>query len=424
MKKPAINFLAVFIVTSLLSAQWTKQSFPTTENLWKIRFATEQAGWIAGHNYIYKTTNGGTNWTKQDTSIGACDAMFALNDQTAMFANWTGAGEVSRGIRRTTDGGTTWTTVNSEKNYYTDIDFGSATVGYASSGGTSGNIPMVKKTTDAGATWTTISQNFPKTKYELTGISFVDENVGWTVTYDGFVFKTTNGGSDWALQDSLGLNSYRDIDFFDQNYGWIVGGISGYQELAYTTNGGTKWNKMSQGGCSTREVKIMDKYHAWYCGSFYSPFLAYIDTAGNPWKKQQFQDSSSSPDVASFDMVSTKIGYAIANLGRVYKTTNGGVASVKIEKSNIFPINYSLEQNFPNPFNPSTTVRFSIPVKEDVSLKIFSINGELIEELIGKPMDAGSYSITWHAEGRPSGVYFYTLTSGNFSETKKLALLK
>lgn len=418
------SLVVLILSLPLLSdAQWNKISFPTTEFLWKVRFATEQIGWIAGHNHLFRTTNGGQNWAVQDTSIGSCDALAVVDANTAIFANWTGAGEKSRGFRRTTDGGATWTTADAEKNYYTDIEFPTASVGYASSGGTTGNARLVKKTTDGGATWTTISQNFPKGKYELTGIAFPDAQNGWTVTYDGFVYRTTNGGTDWIYQDSLGSNSFRDIDFLDKNYGWIVGGISGFQKTAYTTNGGTSWTLVSLNGSSTREVEIVDSNNVWFAGSNNGPpFIAHYDTIGGSWKTQDINDKFIG--VESIDMLNTKTGYAVGGQGLVYKTTNGGALSVRPEQVNSSPADFSLAQNFPNPFNPSTTIRFSLPSDGYASLKIYSVTGGLIEEIVHQTLDAGTYHIQWNAQAVPSGVYFYTLTSGRYSETKKLMLLK
>jgi photosystem II stability/assembly factor-like uncharacterized protein len=408
----------VIIFTSFLSAQWTKLSFPTTEYLWKVRFAGEQIGWIAGHNYIYKTTNGGNSWSKQDSSIGSCDAMFALNDQVAIFSNWTGVGENTRGIRRTSNGGATWTTANAEKNYYTDIDFGSAAVGYTSSGGTAGNKPLVKKTTDAGATWTTVSQNFPKAKYELTGISFVDENTGWTVSYDGFVYKTINGGIDWSAPDSLGFESFRDIEFFNKDTGWAVGGIGGEMVIVRTTNGGTLWTKTKLPGGSLREAEALTSKIVW-CAAMSGQIIATAD-AGETW----FKLTSDINGFESLDMVNIYIGYAVGSSGKLYKTTNGGIVSAGDRILSAVPRSYSLEQNFPNPFNPSTTIQFSLPGKSIVSLKIFSVTGELIEDLLHRSLDAGTYSVNWNAGTHPSGVYYYTLSAGNFFGTKKLTLIK
>lgn len=92
----------------------------------------------------------------------------------------------------------------------------------------------------------------------------------------------------------------------------------------------------------------------------------------------------------------------------------------KIEK----PTDYSLMQNYPNPFNPTTTFSYSIPMNGFVTLKVYDILGIEVNELVNEVKEAGNYSVTFDASGLPSGIYFYTLTSGNYMATKKLILLK
>ncbi len=88
------------------------------------------------------------------------------------------------------------------------------------------------------------------------------------------------------------------------------------------------------------------------------------------------------------------------------------------------PENYKLAQNYPNPFNPGTTIEFGIPKKSNVSLKIFNIRGQEVAALADGEFSAGSYSVNWNAENLASGIYFYRLNAGSFSQTKKLTLIK
>jgi hypothetical protein len=85
---------------------------------------------------------------------------------------------------------------------------------------------------------------------------------------------------------------------------------------------------------------------------------------------------------------------------------------------------YQLSQNYPNPFNPTTIISYAIQRNGLVTLKVFDILGKEVAELIKEVKEAGSYSFTFNASELPSGIYFYTLTSGNFVATKKLILLK
>jgi hypothetical protein len=83
-----------------------------------------------------------------------------------------------------------------------------------------------------------------------------------------------------------------------------------------------------------------------------------------------------------------------------------------------------LYQNFPNPFNPSTTIRFSIPEAGIVNLSIYNLLGEKVGEVLNRELVSGSYEFTYDASSLSSGIYFYTIKAGNYSATKKMMLIK
>jgi minor extracellular serine protease Vpr len=97
--------------------------------------------------------------------------------------------------------------------------------------------------------------------------------------------------------------------------------------------------------------------------------------------------------------------------------------SVRLE-STIVPSVFVLHQNYPNPFNPSTKIAFSLPERNHVSLKIYNVLGEEIATPVDEVMNAGEYSVTFNAAHLASGIYFYTLTAGTFSQTKKMLFLR
>jgi hypothetical protein len=86
--------------------------------------------------------------------------------------------------------------------------------------------------------------------------------------------------------------------------------------------------------------------------------------------------------------------------------------------------NYSLSQNYPNPFNPTTTISYSIKEIGPVMLKVYDMLGVEISTIVNEMKEPGNYTVTFNASNLPSGIYFYTLTSNNFIDTKKLILLK
>ena len=88
------------------------------------------------------------------------------------------------------------------------------------------------------------------------------------------------------------------------------------------------------------------------------------------------------------------------------------------------PSSYELKQNFPNPFNPTTNIQYSLPKASTVTLKVYDILGRLVQTLVKSEQNPGNYSVTFNAQNFSSGVYFYQLQAGGFTETKKLMLLK
>ncbi len=85
---------------------------------------------------------------------------------------------------------------------------------------------------------------------------------------------------------------------------------------------------------------------------------------------------------------------------------------------------YALIQNYPNPFNPSTTIRFALPQREHVKLKVFDVNGREIATLVDGEMPAGKHAVTFAPRAATTGLYFYKLTAGQFSQTRKAVLMK
>lgn len=93
------------------------------------------------------------------------------------------------------------------------------------------------------------------------------------------------------------------------------------------------------------------------------------------------------------------------------------------------PASYQLAQNYPNPFNPTTTIEFNLPTTEYVTLEVFNINGQKVKTLVNDIMSAGTHAIEWDATSESgnkvaSGVYLYKLSAGDFTETKKMTLMK
>ena len=106
-----------------------------------------------------------------------------------------------------------------------------------------------------------------------------------------------------------------------------------------------------------------------------------------------------------------------------YDGTEYKVGQLHVTVNNI-PSEYVLEQNFPNPFNPSTTIKYSIPENSFVTLSVFNSLGEKVAVLVSEMKEAGFYETKLDASNLSSGIYFYTLSTDNYFSTKKMILLK
>lgn len=112
---------------------------------------------------------------------------------------------------------------------------------------------------------------------------------------------------------------------------------------------------------------------------------------------------------------------AVAYLDELTLSGTTGIAQY-----NMGPIatQFELKQNYPNPFNPTTNIEFSISKSSKVKLVVYNQLGQTVAMLVNEQLSAGTYSADWNAEGLPSGVYFYRITSGVYSESRKMILLQ
>jgi hypothetical protein len=100
------------------------------------------------------------------------------------------------------------------------------------------------------------------------------------------------------------------------------------------------------------------------------------------------------------------------------------LGSVTFLEENKIPTKFSLKQNYPNPFNPSTTIEFDIPTKTFVKLRVFDILGREVQVLVNKEIEPNNYKVEWNASNLSSGIYLYVLETGDFRQTKTMALIK
>jgi photosystem II stability/assembly factor-like uncharacterized protein len=435
--KSTIVFYLLLLTNSPLFGQWVQQPFPTQEYLWKVQFLNDSTGWVLGDSALYKTTDSGESWIFQDSTTGLGGMFLSTKNVDTLFYSSAkfGINTLSPGIRMTINGGDSWVTVDSSLAYYNDLQFINKKMGLVP-GIDKNKSPTLLKTLDGGLSWMKIFNDFSPSKYGPEKISFVDETHGWAVTYDAYIFKTTDGGNNWTLQDSippvppLTEIPLRDIKFTTLDSGCVVGGWNGTTLTAYTTDGGENWNTVSWNGSSMREVTFLNSQIGWLVGATYPQFIYKTINGGKSWEPQTldyFDPLDKDSGFESISMISENLGWAVGTRpGKLCKLSNPEITSVenRLELNKQIIAGYDLEQNYPNPFNPSTTISFQIPNKEFVTIKIFDVRGKEITTLHNKIIPAGKHKINFDASGLASGVYFYRMQAGSFKVYKKLLLIE
>jgi len=120
------------------------------------------------------------------------------------------------------------------------------------------------------------------------------------------------------------------------------------------------------------------------------------------------------------------VGYEGVAMGYIGSDSDKGTISKKggVGVAAAAPAEFSVAQNVPNPCNPTTTINYTIPESGNVTVDVFNVTGQKVDTLVNNYLDAGSHSVVWDGSSKSSGVYFYTVTSGEFSKTMKMTLLK
>ncbi len=141
-----------------------------------------------------------------------------------------------------------------------------------------------------------------------------------------------------------------------------------------------------------------------------------------------------SPDAQTGEVCPVNLESFMFNEGDPFAATEDGIvrvaAATEVEDNHglrSVPEAFSLSQNFPNPFNPATAVNYQIPMTKSqihTTLKVYNIMGQEVATLVDEIKEPGYYTATWNASDMPSGIYFYHLTAGDFSQTRRMILLK
>ncbi len=264
------------------------------------------------------------------------------------------------------------------------------------------------------------------------------------------VDEKTIGGRPWGLvmiNNSLFVSdiyNYRILRFDDAENlanGAAASAVIGQPDFTTTNNGVTNQRFYTPGGLTTDgkgNLYVVDggKYLPTLGNNRILIFNNATSLSNNPTANFVIGQSGFTTDVSATTATGLNIPW-----GAAYDTTNNKLlvadtenhrvlvyspsSSTNIEKNKpLITSTFVLNQNYPNPFNPTTTISYEIPKKEFVTLKVYNFIGQEVASLVNHEQPAGTYSLSFNANALSTGVYFYKLQAGNFTETKKMTLIK
>jgi photosystem II stability/assembly factor-like uncharacterized protein len=375
-----------------------------------IQFLNSNTGYVSGDGgTIFKTTNSGNNWIqKQSGFVNNLNSLYFTDVNTGFAAGDSGI------IIKTLNGGINWTAQLSgtDKNLLS-IVFTNSSTGYATGGQMNNGEGVILKTTSGGNSWFT---QLSGSSMNFTSLFFHNPDTGFAVTNSN-LYITSNGGTNWIVIS--GVEGY-DIYFTNTLTGYAMGSNPNVYK---TTNGGDNWSIVSTGyNVAYRSIQFYGEFGitAGSNGNIMKTTNGGVNWSVLPYLTENY--------LRSLYFTDSNTGYIVGYMGTILKTTNGGLSFLQ-SNNEIIPKNYLLHQNYPNPFNPSTKIKFDIPFNQagrlsNVRLIVFDTQGKEVTRLIDEELSTGVYEVSFDGSLLSSGVYFYKIETDNFSETKKMILIK
>ena len=431
------RFVILFLITlsnlTLSQNFWERISSPTENFLRTLHFADSIRGWVAGDSgAIYYTSDGGLNWIQQQTNtVNKIMRLFFLDDNRGWALAWA---DITTGdnlfygteILKTTNGGVNWNLeqYREENTFLRGIYFLDTLKGFM--GGVPGKFLV---TTDGGLNWTPANidsgafSNFP-----VIDFKFYDNLYGFACggRFDiaGVIWRTTNGGENWSpiSPQFVPADEVWDIHYFDSLNVMAIGGDPDQfgVGILQSTDAGISWEYFEIGIFGQAlAVSFRTESEGWAVVPQAETFVLTFDYGVN-WLAYPATDNSKLYDIIFTDSLT---GYAVGEEGVILKYKYQ-IPDFIGEDSIPVLNDFTLYQNFPNPFNPSTTISYYISEPSIVSIKIYDVLGNLISTLMDENKTSGNYKVEWNAESEPSGIYYVQLSVDGKLSTKKMVLLK
>lgn len=386
---------------------------------------------------VYRSTNNGNDWEEKAIGLSGSTIYGIFKTSNGNILSGTSAG-----IHLSTDGGINWKRVSVDKK--TVRTFTETANGEILAFGS-----RIYKSTNQGLNWQFIHNNHPNTIYNVIKCS----NYNLFYTADNGIYKSTDNGLTWQLS------------FYQQSYFYDIASnangnvfANSNSKIFRTTNNGLNWVNIYT---SSEELNVIavSPYDNIYVskqrsilkstdnGNTFIDLNLNIDVNFNHFlflDNDRFVVATEKNGVYFFDGTTCypiNTGLDVKYVWSLAANSEGKVLAGTV-KSGVYisngpiginslssqtPSQFTLYQNYPNPFNPVTKIKFDIPAGSSVPQTFLSVHdllGREIAVLVNEHLNPGTYEVDWDASAFPSGVYFYTLRSGNFIGYRKMILLK
>jgi len=402
------------------------RQFPLNTEYYESYFINSNVGWLAGgdnggfpsyisHRVILYTSNGGATWNEQygEPYESPLKSIYFVDQNNGYACGESGI------IMKTTDGGINWSQQVISSFHLRNIFFTDNLNGWVT--GEYLGLPhytAVFRTTDGGVNWIETQLGADES---LSGIYFVDNMKGWAVggaNSQGLVYYTSDGGANWIQQNIPTTEYLYRVFFIDENHGWASGHLGTIlstlnpvpvelTSFTATSNGNNVtllWQTATETNNSGFEVQR--KQTEWES-------IGFVNGQGTTTKENSYS-------FVDENLTAGKYQYRLKQIDFDGSFEYSEIVNVQVQA----PTDYTLFQNFPNPFNPSTTIKYSIPADGVVKLTVLNAIGEEIETLVNEYKPEGAHEVIFNAKNIPSGIYLYRIETDKFSSVKKMVLLK
>lgn len=439
-------FSSIQVLTQTDSLHWKFQNSGVGVDLRDVFFIDSLYGWAVGDSgTVIATSDGGENWEKLAMFTDSVEfKQIQFLDRDTGFV----AGNIIKSfpyyqarqilLLRTVDGGHTWERFDSSFN--ADFSFGNfqfltPQVGWISIN----NIGQVNwedrkgillATTNGGSTWSNLKE---ESHLLCKAFDFVNEEQGysfWAPFFDNFdpsyLYGTTDEGKNWNYVGTIDEDLVKKVKCHSPSVLWAIG-----FKTSLSFNDGEDWRSWDWfTAVDSQKRTIPADFDINNSGNFFLIGNAMTSASDVEGRLLKTNDAGENWSLDLQMFYSAFFGINIVG-NRAWIVGSSGLilhnddilTNVEIGKEESV-VGFYIEQNFPNPFNPTTQIKYSISKDELVLLKIYDILGKEVAVLVNEEKPAGTYSVTFDASKLSSGVYFYSINAGRFKQVKKMMLLR